>query len=226
MAKYIIRDFFGGLRMGNLKQNKASSQCIYGIIFIFCMSVFTEHIWGGRSAWRNVIVENALFLPMLFSYCSASVHSVQLEKIMYLCPMDLKERRNYIYGSYYFRTGVHMLIAAVGLCIVVCVSDCDIFSAIQILLNHMLVAAMVSHGQRTDDKRRRKVIVIGEVLFATSLLSNAIQFRIIVLAPHALWVKLVLFFIFCAVQLPLEIWYVQYIRGALRAAVYFEQDLF
>ena len=102
-----------------------------------------------------------------------------------------------------------MLIAAVGLCIVVCVSDCDIFSVIQILLNHMLVAAMVSHGQRTDDKRRRKVIVIGEVLFATSLLSNAIQFRIIVLAPHVLWVKLVLFFIFCAVQLPLEIWYVQ-----------------
>ena len=145
------------------------------------------------------MVENTLFLPTIFSYCSASVHSIQLEKMMDLCPMDL--------------------------CIVVCLSNCDIFSAIQILLNHMLVAVMISHGQRTDDKRRRKVIIIGEVLFVTSLLSNAIQFGIIVLAQHALLVKLVLYFIFCSVQLPLEIWYVQYIRRALRVAVFFETDL-
>ena len=80
MTKYIVRDYFGEFRMSNLKQNKASDQCIYGIIYIFCMSICTNHIWSDQFAWQNVIVENALLLPMIFSYCSASVHSVQLEK--------------------------------------------------------------------------------------------------------------------------------------------------
>lgn len=222
MTKYIIRDYFWDLRVSNLKQNKAASQCICGMIYIFCMSMFTNRVWGDSFAWRNVIVENALFLPMVFSYGSAAVHSVQLEKMMYLCPMDFEERRNYIYGSYCFRTGVHMLAAIVGLGIVLFVSDCDIFSAIQILLNQSLVAFMVSHGQRTDDKKRRKVIVVGEVIFVTALFSNVMQFCIIVLAQRMLWIKLVLLLVFCSVQLPLEIWYVRYVRKALRGAVYYE----
>lgn len=225
MTKYIIWDYFWDLRISNLKQNKASVQCIYGMIYIFCMLLFTSRVWRDQSAWRNVIVENALFLPMLFSYGSAAVHPVQLEKMMYLCPTGFEERRNYIYGSYCFRTGFHMLAAIAGLGIVISVSGCDIFSAIQILLNHMLVAVMINHGQRTDDKKRRKVIVTGEIIFMTALFSNGIQFGIIVLAQHALWVKLVLLFVFCSVQLPLEIWYVRYVRRALRAAVFYESGL-
>lgn len=222
MTKYIIRDFFGAFRISSLRQNKASYQCIYGMIYIFCMSIFTQRIWAAQAAWRKVIVENVLLLPMLFSYCSASVHSIQLEKMMYLCPMDRRERRYYIYGSYCFRSGVHMLVAAAGICIAVSISGCDLFFAIQILLNHALIAIMVSHGQRTGDKSRRKVIIIGEIIFVTALFSNVILFSIIVYAPHVLWVRLAVFFVFCLVQLPLEIWYVQYIRKALRAAVTFE----
>lgn len=225
MTKHIIRDYFWNLRLSNLKQNKAAVQCIYGMIYIFCMSVCTNRVWSDQSAWRNVIVENALLLPMLFSYGSASVHSIYLDKMMYLCPMDPEERRNYIYGSYCLRTGVHMLVGLAGLGIVIWVSGCDILTAIQILLNHMLVAVMVSHGQRTGDKRRRKVIVTGELIFVTALFSNAMQFAVIVLGQRALWVRLVLFFVFCSVQLPLEIWYVRYVKKALRAAVLYESSL-
>lgn len=225
MTKYIIRDYFWNLRFSSLKQNKACSQCIGGAIYILCMSVCVNRVWSDHSAWKAVVVENALLLPMIFSYCSASVHPVQLEKMMYLCPMALEERRDYIYGSYCFRTGVHMLIAIAGLGIVVSIYGCDIFSAIHILLNHVLVAVMISHGQRTDDKRHRKVIVIGEIIFVTALFSNVIQYCVIVLAQRALWVKLVLFFVFCSVQLPLEIWYVRYVNRVLRAAVFYESGL-
>ena len=81
-----------------------------------------------------------------------------------------------------------------------------------------LDAGTVSTMQETD----KKVMVIGEIIFVIAMLSNAMQFAIVLdIVPHPL-VRWCLFWIFCFVQLPLEIWYVKYIRNVLRTAVYYE----
>ena len=219
MTKYIIRDFFSAFRINSLRQNKAARTCVYMTVYMICISLFGNRVWsGGLTAWRNAAVENALLLPMIFIYGSVMVHPVRLAKIMYLCPMSPKERRTYICGLYCFRIGVHMLAAIAGLCFVVAYSYCDMISAMQILINYMLSAVLVNHRQETD----KKVMVIGEIIFVAAMLSNAMQFAIVLdIVPHPL-VRWCLFWIFCFVQLPLEIWYVKYIRSALRTAVYYD----
>lgn len=221
MAKYIIRDFFSAFHINNIKQNKTSFACIYLTVYIICISIFSNRGWSDRQiAWRNILVENALFLPMIFSLCSVLAHPVQLAKMMYLCPMSPGERRTYIYGSYCFRIGVHMLVSIAGLCIVVANAYCDVFSMIQILINDALVAVMLNHGQQAGD--RGSAVVIEEILFLTALLSNAVQFGIVYDGMPDRWIQLVLFFLFCLVQMPLEVRYVKYIRRELRRAVYYE----
>lgn len=224
MAKYIIGDFFSAFRIDRLKQNKASFTCICLTAYIIWMSIFVNRGWSDREiAWRNVIVENALFLPMIFSFCSVMAHPVQLTKMMYLCPMSPGERRRYIYGSYYFRIGMHMLVFAAGLCVIVANAYCDVISMIQILLNDAIAAVMLNHRQQTGDRGR--AMVIGEILFVTAALSNAMQFCIVCDMTPGNWIQWVLFFLFCLVQLPLGIWYVKYIRRVLRRAVYYENSL-
>lgn len=221
MTKYIIRDFFSAFRISRLKQNKASFACVYLTVYIICISIFSNRSWSDKQiAWRNIIVENALFLPMIFSFCSVMAHPIQLAKMMYLCPMSPWERRTYIYGSYFFRLGVHMLVSIAGLCIVVANAYCDVFSMIQILINDALVAVMLNHRQQAGD--RGSGMVIGEILFLTALLSNAVQFGIVYDMTPDRWIQWVLFFLFCFVQMPLEIRYVKYIRRELRRAVYYE----
>jgi len=223
MAKYIIRDFFSAFRINNLKQNKVLFTWVYLTVYIICISTFANRGWSDRQiAWRNIIAENALFLPIVFSLCSVMAHPVQLAKMMYLCPMSPEERRTYIYVSYYFRIGMHMLVSIAGLCIVAAYTYCDVVSMIQILLNDALVATMLNHRQQTGD--RGSAMVVGEILFLTALLSNAVQFCIVCdLTPDS-WIQWVLFFLFCLVQLPLEIRYVKYIRRELRRAVYYENS--
>lgn len=221
MAGYIIRDFFGAFRIGRLRQNKTPYTYIYLTVYIVFLSFFVNRSLSDRqTAWQNAISEIALFLPMIFSLCSVQLHPVQFTKIMYLCPLSPDERRMYVYGSYCFRTGVHMLVSIAGLCVIAANSNCDMVSAIQIFLNDALIAATVNHRQF-----KRKAVVVGEVISVTALLSNAVQFCILLgIAPYY-WIRLVSFFTFVFVQLPLEIWYAKHIRKVLQAAVYYEGSL-
>lgn len=219
MIKYIIRDYFGEFRFGHQGQNKALYQGIYMAVCIVCMSIFLNRLLMGQS-WQFVLVENALFQPVIFSYCSASVHTVRFGKMMYLCPMDCTERRHYIYGAYCFRVGVHLLVSIIGLYIVCINSWCDWISVIQILQNDLMAALLISHSQRAEVRSRGKIA--GEMLFLLAVVSCAIQFGIVTDVGPNLWVKLVVFIVFVLVELPLEIWYLKYVRGELQAAVYYE----
>ena len=220
MAKYIIRDFFFDFRMSRVKQNKVAYTCFWMSFYLILTSLFVNRVGiSGAIAWRNVIAENALMLPMIFSFCSVMVHPVQLPKMMYLCPMAPEERRAYIYGSYWFRVGVNMLVGMAGLCIVASYSDCDLMSAVQILMNHALIAVQVSHRQQVGS--RNGVVAAGEIISVTALLSNAVQFIVLLDLTRGLWIRGGIFFIFCFVQLPLQIWYAKYIRSVLREAVFY-----
>ncbi|MDE7477938.1 MAG: hypothetical protein K2M91_08305 [Lachnospiraceae bacterium] len=223
MTKYIIQDFFGAFRISSFRQNKAFYQFVYGSLYIsiylVCISII--HAWESNFSWRDVMVQLSVFMPMILSYCSAGMHPVQPAKILYLCPMNPQERRNYIYGSYYFRVGIHMLIAILGLCVVVLNTQCDIYCFVQILFNHVVVAVLVDMGHQSGGVSD---IVIGKIIFIIALVSTLVLLNAIVdsVVVEPAWVKVILFVVYAIVQLPLTICYVKHIRKVLQAAVSFE----
>lgn len=220
MINYIIRDYFAMFRSGNLRKNnlanKLSFLSIYFIGMTFC-GVFLSHT---EISFRDAVVQFAVLTPIVLAYFSVLAHPVRLSKMMYLCPMQPEERRKYIYGSYYFRIGVHMLPGVLGICIAAAYSYCDIFSVTEMLLNYFMVALLINREQNA--KGEVSGMVLGEIIFVIAILSVVLQAGIIADAEPDMGIKAFLFVVFCFVQLPLEIKHLKSAGKQLQAAVSFE----
>lgn len=220
MINDIIRDYFAMFRIGNLKKNNLANKLSFFSLYFIGMTLCGPFLAHAKISWRVIAVQFAVFVPIVFSYFSVLAHPIRLPKMMYLCPMQPDERRKYIYGSYYFRIGVHMLPGVLGVCIAVVYSYCDIFSVIEMFLNYLMVALLVSREQSAKGKVRG--MVIGEIIFVIAILSGVIQVGIIADAEPDMGMKAVLFAVFCLVQLPLEIRHLKSAGKQLQAAVSFE----
>ncbi len=216
MINDIIRDYFAMFRIGNLRKNNLATFFAFYFIGMTLCGPFLSHT---EIFWRVVTVQFAVFAPIAFSYFSVLAHPIRLPKMMYLCPMQPDERRKYIYGSYYFRIGVHMLPGVLGVCTAVVYSYCDIFSVIEMLLNDLTVALLISREQEAGG------IVIGDIIFVIAILSSMIQVGIIGDDKPDMGMKAVLFAVFCLVQLPLEIRHLKSAGKQLQAAVSFENAI-
>lgn len=219
MKKHIIQDYFSAykLRGYNWHGTHLEFLIIYFTAY-FCMisprSVTTFE-------WKSIIILAAIFLPMLLTDYSICIHPLKLDKMMYLCPMNPEERKEYIYGSYYFRIGFHMVIVLLGLCIAVPLSYCDIFSSLQILLNHAMTVVLVTSVQKKENERS-DLNIIGIFIVITALISNIVEYGIIMDAEPDIAIKVSLFIVFCLIQIPLEIAYVKHIKKELRNSVFYE----
>lgn len=226
MKKYIIQDFFEAFKI--YKHNK--QQGINYEILTLCFCMYFVCIWTNlskgesRLEWKMAVTCAAVLLPMLFTYYSIYIHPPKLGKMMYLCPMSPEERREYIYGSYFFRIGFHMLIAIAGLCIAILIFYCDIFSAIQILLNHIMLAALASFTQKKDGGKDNAYYMEIFIL-SLALISNLVEYGIIVDEEPDTAIKIVLFIVFCVIQAPLEIVYIKHLKRELKNAVFYENRL-
>lgn len=210
------------------KENKSNFTFISIYIMWWGLYNTINGIKNKEFGWLDALICCAVFLPMLFSYFSTYMHPLRLTKMMYLCPMHSEERKKYIYGTYFFRIGFQMLIAISGICIAVLYSYCDIFSVIQILLNHFMVAIIIVPARETDGRNNSinvKGRISGEIIIIAALISNLIQYGIIVDSYPDMLLKLILFIAFCLIQIPLGITYGKYIREELRAAIYYERSI-
>ena len=228
MTEHIIWDFFEDFKKNCYKEIKSNFTFIF--LYIMCLGLY-KAINGIRNkefGWLDALIFCAVFLPMLFSYLSIYMHPLRPTKIMYLCPMHPEERKKYIYGTYFFRIGFQMLIAILGICISVLYSYCDIFSAIQILLNHFMAAIIIVPVGETDS-RNNSINVKGrisrEIIIITALISNLIQYGIIMDSYPDMLLKLILFIVFCLIQVPLGITYGKYIGKELQTAIYYERSI-
>lgn len=220
MITYMIRDYFAMFRIGNLRKNNLANKLSFFPFYFIGMTLCGPFLLHTKFSWRVVTVQFAVFMPIALAYFSVLAHPVRLPKMMYLCPMQPEERRKYIYNSYYFRVGVHMLPGVLGVCIAVVYSYCDIFSVIEILLNYLMVALLISREQNA--KGEVSGMVIGEIIFVIAILSSVIQVGIIADAEPDMGIKAVLFAVFYFVQLPLEIKHLKSAEKQLQAAVSFE----
>lgn len=220
MITYIIRDYFAMFRIGNLRKNNLANKFSFVPFYFIGMTLCGPFLSHAKFSWCVAAVQFAVFLPIVLSYFSVLAHPVRLPKMMYLCPMQPEERRKYIYGSYFFRIGAHMLPGVLGVCIAIVYSYCDIFSVIEMLLNDLMVALLINREQNA--KGETSGMVIGEIIFVIAILSSVIQFGIIADAEPDMGIKAVLFAVFCFVQLPLEIKHLKSAEKQLQAAVSFE----
>lgn len=219
MKKHIVQDYFGAYRMRSHKWHGTNLEFL--IIYFTAYFCMISRKGASTFEWKSVIICVAIFLPMLLTYLSIHIHPLKLGKMMYLCPMKPEERKEYIYGSYYFRIGFHMAIAILGLCIAFPMSYCDIFSSLQILLNHAMTAVLVSSVQKKENESS-DLNVIGIFIVSIALISNIVEYGVIMDAEPDIAIKAGLFIVFCLIQIPLETAYVKHIKKELRNSVFYE----
>lgn len=219
MIRAIVSDYFRMFRISMHERRKYFYKVIYMPTYIVFLAVLQASL--GNIDWDHVIVEFALLMPLVFSYISVSIHPLWQSKMLYLCPLSPKERKQYICASYFFRIGLHMSAAAVGTCIAAVYSDCDFFSVTEILLNHLLVAVLVNREWTAQGKKNR--MVIGEIIFISALISNAMQIIITVDTAPNMWLKVTLLLLLCFIQMPLAVRHLKSVRRELQAAVFFEE---
>ena len=219
MKKHIIHDYFSAYRMSNHKWHGANLEFL--IVYFFAYFCIILRKGEAIFEWKAVITCAAIFLPMLLTNLSIHFHPLKLGKMVYLCPMNPEERKEYIYGSYYFRIGFHMVIAILGLCIAIPMSYCDIFSSLQILLNHAMTVVLASSIQKRENDSS-DLNVIGIFIVSIALISNIVEYGIIMDAEPDIALKVSLFIVFCLIQIPLEIAYVKHIKKELRNSVFYE----
>ena len=222
MIKYFISDYMRAYNWNRFKEKWEGDFFTSFIAFwVFFSSCGELHATGNLTI-HSCIVFLALYLPMYFTIFSGQIHSVKPEKMMYLCPMDIHQRRAYIYSSYYFRIILHMVILVIGIMILFPFSYCDGISIAEILINGLIISGFIPSGRNTRAEMEIVEVQKG-ILIGVALIVNVIQAGIIMDNKPDIVPKIVLFGVLLLVQLPLSIQYYKWVREELRAAVNYEE---
>lgn len=218
--KNIVRDYFRAIKISRLKGRETNGLFLLSYFIVMPVLIGVSGNVNFRREYMMAFI--GILLPMALCCLDTLFRSPGLDKMMYLCPMSREERKKYIYGMYCFGVAVRMLISLMGICIIIPFSHCDLFSAVQILLNDFLIAVMTaSEGSRENDRMNRE-IQRQILIIALAFISNIIETAIVADELPDFWVKLALFGIFAIVQLPMALKYGRYQKQKLDDAVYYE----
>lgn len=218
--KNIVRDYFRAIKISRLKGRETNGLFLLSYFIVMPVLIGVSGNVNFRREYMMAFI--GILLPMALCCLDTLFRSPGLDKMMYLCPMSREERKKYIYGMYCFGVAVRMLVSLMGICIIIPFSHCDLFSAVQILLNDFLIAVMTaSEGSRENDRMNRE-IQRQILIIALAFISNIIETAIVADELPDFWVKLALFGIFAIVQLPMALKHGRYQKQKLDDAVYYE----
>lgn len=218
--KNIVRDYFRAIKISRLKGRETNGLFLLSYFIVMPVLIGVSGNVNFRREYMTAFI--GILLPMALCCLDTLFRSPGLDKMMYLCPMSREERKKYIYGMYCFGVAVRMLVSLMGICIIIPFSHCDLFSAVQILLNDFLIAVMTaSEGSRENDRMNRE-IQRQILIIALAFISNIIETAIVADELPDFWVKLALFGIFAIVQLPMALKHGRYQKQKLDDAVYYE----
>lgn len=164
-----------------------------------------------------------VYLPMLYIPFSVYMHPIGLCKMMYLCPMEPAERKQYIRSSYRFGIFVRMSVAAIGIGVLLVFYDCDMIALTEILLNDLVLSLLIPSEKRPVEGYGsiRKETVCMICMIVASMLSNFIlALAVADKDPGKVMIIILAGIVF--IQMPLMIGYRKYVRSELEAAVYYE----
>lgn len=113
----IIREYLAEFRLGRMKEKYGSYLWSYFYLGFYTLTIFPIFLWSDHSEHQagNMISYYVLAVLMLFSFYSDMLHPIGMTKLMYLCPMSERQRRQYLIHSYWFKIAVSTGVTLLGL---------------------------------------------------------------------------------------------------------------
>lgn len=116
-----------------------------GICFLWLIIVIDRINDYGDEFFSNSVFLGlfGVLLPMFLIVASMFFHKVDYDKVFYLLPMTLEERRKTIVSNYLFTVMIHLIIGIIPLCLVLIMARVNIFTAVYMLLNVIILSFMI-----------------------------------------------------------------------------------
>ena len=142
MTKRVIRDYFAAFRWQKIKESQKKNEWW---ILIYFMAL-APLILGVYDSVTGTLAYYLIIVPLLFTMFVPTIHTMKLPKIMYLCPLSMDERREYITKSCIIRIAAAVLVDIIAVMVLLVSGICDGLTAISILLNLMLLSVAIGSG--------------------------------------------------------------------------------
>ena len=137
MMKLVVRNYFAAFRWNNIKEEMKKGELYY---LLFYWLGIIPMLWGVWQTKEETVIYYMLVFPMLFFELSIRIHPMRMPKIMFLCPMNKRMRKEYISKFICFRILNIILVGGIGIAVLMLGGLCDWICAIGLFLNICVVA--------------------------------------------------------------------------------------
>lgn len=227
MWKRVIRDYFAAFRWGKLKAGTEAGNWWMSIQFLFVLPVIWK-MYEREGAWLQYYL---VVVPLLFISFVLSLYPAVLPKIMYLCPVSPKERREYMNKSRIVRIVIPMCLSLIGVVIMGSLGNCHWILMLAVYTNHLffaIFAASVTQYGTLDANGKRvidmdtKVGILQGCMLVIAIITAFIQAGF-AWDGNTGWVAWVLLCgIPTAIELPIVIWFCRHWPEAAEKAMLYE----
>ncbi len=142
MTKRVLRDYFAAFRWQKIKESQKISAWWAGIYFLtLCPAILQVY-----NSLTTTLLYYLIGIPFVFAMYVPTIHTMRLPKIMYLCPLNTEQRREYIIKACAVRITVSLIVDIASMIILLACGICDGVMAISIFMNHALISVAIGSG--------------------------------------------------------------------------------
>lgn len=230
MLENVICDYIDGFRWSRIKQAYQKGGWWTYLYFLTVLPAFADFY----ESVKYTVTYFLIMFPALFCMFASPLHPLVMPKVMYLCPMDRRQRRLYVKWSGYLHIAVPFVLGAMGILILVLAKISDFLCACGLLLNIFLLPIWCcginpkGFGGNLPDGGRCLSTSSGwgiceTVGILTTVISEYSYCAILCREePVSAWIKYIVLGFGILVQLPLAIRYLKGWKGAVERAVDYE----
>ncbi len=233
MWKWVIRDYFAAFRWEKLK---SVGKNIWWSLIYFC--VILPPMGQLCDTPKHMTTYFLVMLPVFLCITSSAVHSIRLPKVMHLCPIEERVKREYVEKSTVFRILFTSVVGITGVVLLVLFDLCDGMMAFVLIADLVLLAVLLSgfcnlgesaiFGGNTE-KKYPDMPHSARVIETTNVCVTFISVFMAVYAlcwdtPVAVWVKWIFIGFLVLVQIPLGVKLLTYWKLAVDRAVSYESS--
>ena len=176
-----------------------------------------------------------LGIPLVFGMYVPTIHTMRLPKIMYLCPLNIEERREYIIKSCVVRITVSLVVDVIGVVILLICGICDWIMAMGIFLNLALISVAIGsginrdgfgkitkEGSRTIDPKNKKEYLEMWICLVAFLICMA-HYGMVIDCQHRLLIRVIAVGLPFTILLPSTIAYLRFWKQAVTETMTYER---
>lgn len=142
MTQRVIMDYFAAFRWQKIKESQKMGAWWPGIYFL-SISPLILRVYNSLT---TTLLYYLIGIPLVFAMYVPTIHTMKLPKIMYLCPLNTEERKEYIIKSCVVRITASLLVDAIGVVVLLACGICDGVIVIGIFLNLALISVAIGSG--------------------------------------------------------------------------------